>query len=104
MAVWILLGFLSAAVMITYITWDGRNKSPRNLLARGMTVLLIGGTMGLFWSTALEESSSAGPLSGMFILIGFLGNLLAMYTAVLASALVRTAWAEGHTPVSEHKY
>jgi|GEM_PF-3793989 len=95
-------GFLAAAVVITDITWKGRNKSSRNLLFRGMFVLLIGGLMGIFWSTAFDYPNT-GQASDLFVLIGYLGQLLSMYTAVLASALVRTAWAEGHTPVSEQK-
>jgi len=102
LAVLTIVGFMSAAALITGITWKGRNKSSLELIMRGMLVLFIGGFMGLFWSSALEYPST-GPVSGLFILVGYLGHLLSMYTAVLASALIRTAWSEGHTPVSKDK-
>lgn len=94
----ILSGFLSAALLLTWITWDGHNKSPRDLLVRGFIVLLIGGTSGVFWSMALMRVETSGSFSTHFALVGLLGHLLSMYTAVLASTLLRAAWNDGHSP------
>lgn len=97
----ILAGFLAAAVLLTWITWDGRNKSPRVLLVRGFAVLLIGGISGVFWSMALTGVESSGRFSTDLALVGLLGQLLSMYTAVLASTLVRAAWNDGHSPPTQ---
>lgn len=95
METFILFGFLSAAVVLTGITWAGRNKKPKNLLVRGFIVLGLGGVFGILWASAFREPLT-GPGSATFFLIGLLGQLLSMYAAILASTLVRAAWSDGH--------